>query len=264
MSYATIEETEDPMIIDLYHETYGTPGPRSPLVLVHGGAGTIESHWGAAVPLLSADRAVVGVELQGHGHTRHASRDYTFENSADDIAAVVNSLDLSRVDIMGFSNGGPTVLRFAQRHADLVNRTVVASGFYRRDGFVDGFWDGFDDPAIDSMPSALVDAYRVINPDPADLHRMFDLDVTLMRGFRDWDDAELAALQGPVLYVSGDEDVVLPQHTLRMARATPGGRALIVPAGHGDYLGSVDTGPVDQALTESCLTVIRRFLDDDV
>ena len=38
-------------------------------------------------------------------------------------------------------------------------------------------------------------------------------------------------------------------------------RALIVPAGHGDYLGSTDSGPVDRALTESCLTLIRRFLD---
>ncbi|MAU80410.1 MULTISPECIES: alpha/beta fold hydrolase [Gordonia] len=249
------------MIVELHHETHGMRGSRTPLVLVHGGAGTIGSHWGAAIPHLSTDRLVVGVELQGHGHTPHASREYSFENSADDIAAVVRSLGLSPVDIMGFSNGGPTVLRFVQRHADLVNRTVVASGFYRRDGFIDGFWDGFDDPTIDSMPGALVDAYRAINPDPADLRRMFDLDVAVMRGFRDWDDVELAGLRGPVLYVSGDQDVVLPQHTIRMAHATPGGRALIVPAGHGDYLGSTDSGPVDRALTESCLTLIRRFLD---
>ncbi|MXP24127.1 alpha/beta fold hydrolase [Gordonia sp. HNM0687] len=251
------------MIVDLHHETYGTASARIPLVLVHGGAGTIGSHWGAAIPYLSTDRLVVGVELQGHGHTPHAAREYSFENSADDIAAVVCSLGLSPVDIMGFSNGGPTVLRFAQRHADLVNRTVVASGFYRRDGFIDGFWDGFDDPTIDSMPGALVEAYRAINPDPADLRRMFDLDVAVMRGFRDWDDVELAGLRGPVLYASGDQDVVLPQHTIRMAYATPGGRALIVPAGHGDYLGSTDSGPVDRALTESCLTLIRGFLDDE-
>ncbi|MCF3941341.1 MULTISPECIES: alpha/beta fold hydrolase [Gordonia] len=250
------------MTIELHHETFGTQTGHTAVLLVHGGAGTIQSHWGAAIPLLAADRLVVGVELQGHGHTPHSSRAYTFENSADDIAALVHALELPRVDIMGFSNGGPTALRFAMRHADLANRTVVASGFYRRDGFIDGFWDGFADQTIDSVPGALVDAYRALNPDPDDLQRMFDLDVALMCGFRDWDDAELAGLRGPVLYVSGDQDVVVPQHTLRMAQATPGGRALIVPGGHGDYLGSTDSGPADQDLTRACLTLMRRFLDE--
>jgi pimeloyl-ACP methyl ester carboxylesterase len=248
--------------IELYHETYGRPGQQTPLLLVHGGAGTIGTNWGHAIPTFAADRLVIGVELQGHGHTRHAARAYNFENSAGDIAVLIRELGIDRVDIMGFSNGGPTVMRFALRHADLIRRAVVASGFYRRDGMIDGFWDNFDDPQLDSMPTALRQAYSAINPDPADLHAMFDLDVSLMRDFRDWDDRELAALTAPVLFVSGDRDVVLPEHTIRMARHTPRGRALVLPAGHGDYLGAVDAGDVDAQLARSCLGLIRRFLDE--
>jgi pimeloyl-ACP methyl ester carboxylesterase len=248
--------------IELYHETFGSPGRQTPLLLVHGGAGTIGTNWGHAIPTFAADRLVIGVELQGHGHTRHAARAYTFENSADDIAVLVRELGIERVDIMGFSNGGPTTMRFALRHADLTRRVVVATGFYRRDGMIEGFWDNFDDPQLDSMPAVLKQAYSAINPDPADLYAMFQLDVSLMRDFRDWDDQELAALKAPVLFISGDHDVVIPEHTIRMARLAPHGRALVVPAGHGDYLGAADAGDVDAELARSCLGLIHRFFDE--
>jgi pimeloyl-ACP methyl ester carboxylesterase len=246
--------------IELHHEIFGRPGRQTPLLLVHGGAGTIGTNWAGAIPLFAVDRTVIGVELQGHGHTRHAPRPYTFENSADDIAALIGALGIDRVDIMGFSNGGPTAVRFALRYPDLTRRVVAASGFYRRDGMIDGFWDNFDDPQLDSMPAVLRQAYSAINPDPADLAAMFELDVSLMRDFQDWPDQELAALKGPALFVSGDHDVVLPEHTVRMARLAPHGRALVLPAGHGDYLGAADAGEVDTALAQSCLGLIRRFL----
>jgi pimeloyl-ACP methyl ester carboxylesterase len=228
--------------IELHHEIFGRPGRQTPLLLVHGGAGTIGTNWAGAIPVFAVDRTVIGVELQGHGHTRHAPRPYTFENSADDIAALIGALGIDRVDIMGFSNGGPTAVRFALRYPDLTRRVVAASGFYRRDGMIDGFWDNFDDPQLDSMPAVLRQAYSAINPDPADLAAM------------------LAALKGPALFVSGDHDVVLPEHTVRMARLAPHGRALVLPAGHGDYLGAADAGEVDTALAQSCLVLIRRFL----
>ncbi|MGV9711954.1 alpha/beta fold hydrolase [Gordonia sp. NPDC003424] len=248
--------------IELYHEKHGSPGPQTPLVLVHGGAGTIDTNWHHAIPAFADDRLVIGVELQGHGHTPHSSRPYTFDNSADDIAALVDRLGLESVDIIGFSNGGPTVLRFASRHADRARRIVVASGFSRRDGMMDGFWSNFDAPDINDMPSELADAYRQINPNPADLRRMFDLDVSLMRGFEDFDDAELSSIRAAALFVSGDRDVVLPEHTVWMAETAPNGRALVVPAGHGDYLGAVDAGELDRPLADSCLTLVKRFLDE--
>lgn len=248
--------------LELYHEKHGSPGPQTPLLLVHGGAGTIGTNWEFAIPVFADDRLVIGVELQGHGHTAHSSRPYTFDNSADDLAAIVDDLGLAHIDIMGFSNGGPTVLQFALRHPDLTRRIVVASGFYRRDGMIDGFWSNFDHPDINDMPPVLADAYRAINPDPDDLRRMFELDVSLMRGFTDVPDEELAAIGAPALFVSGDRDVVRPEHTLRMAQVAHAGRPLVLPAGHGDYLGAVDAGEVDRPLADSSLALIKRFLDE--
>ena len=98
--------------IELYHETYGRPGQQTPLLLVHGGAGTIGTNWGHAIPTFAADRLVIGVELQGHGHTRHAARAYTFVNSADDIAVLIrrNLETLGRTnttELTAFTDGCP-------------------------------------------------------------------------------------------------------------------------------------------------------------
>lgn len=253
---------EDAVVtIALHHESFGGNNGSVPLVLVHGGAGSIGTDWGYAIPALSSDRLVVAVELQGHGHTPHVDRPYTFENSADDIAALLRKMALDRVDIMGFSNGGPTVLRCAQRHPGVVRRVVVASGMCRRAGMIEGFWSNFDDPHVDDMPSQLADAYRDINPDPSDLQRMFELDIALMRGFTDWDDADIAGIRSPVLFVGGDRDVVTPEHVIEMAAAVPDGRPLVVPAGHGDYLGMSHLDECDTVLADACLAMIRRFLD---
>jgi pimeloyl-ACP methyl ester carboxylesterase len=248
--------------ISLYHEIIGETEGAVPLVLVHGGAGSIKTDWEYAIPVLSSDRPVVAVELQGHGHTPHADRAYTFENSADDIAALLREMNLHRVDIMGFSNGGPTALRFAQRHPELVRRVVVASGMCRRAGMIDDFWSNFDDPHLDDMPPELADAYRDINPDPDDLRRMFELDVALMRGFTDWNDTDIAGIGSPVLFMAGDRDVVKPEHVIEMAAEFADGRPLVVPAGHGDYLGMCHLDERDTALADACLALIRRFLDD--
>ncbi|MBO0852417.1 MAG: alpha/beta hydrolase [Nocardia sp.] len=250
--------------VDLHYETFGTAQPgTSPLVLVHGGAGTIGAHWGGVIPVLAKSRLVVGVELQGHGHTPHADRPYTFDNSADDIAALVRRLDLGPVDVAGFSNGGPVVLRLAQKYGDVVRRLVIASGFCRRDGMVPGFWDGFGDAEISSMPTELADAYRAIDPDPANLKRMFDLDVGLMRDFEDWDLDALAGIAQPALFVSGVRDVVLPAHTVDMAASVPRGWSLILPAGHGDYLGAAETGGTVGAVAKGFFGVLEQFLDAD-
>src|SRR5262249_53890160 len=128
----------------LYYEIHGEPHPgRPPLVLIHGGGSTIESSWSRVLPLLARSRRVIAIEEQGHGHTAAIDRPFTFENSADDVAALLDYLKIERADIMGFSNGGNITLRMGLRHPGKVNRLVAISAMYRHDGMVPGFWDGF-------------------------------------------------------------------------------------------------------------------------
>src|SRR5437899_12395203 len=94
---------------------YQVVGEGEPLVLLHGGFGSVEM-FGPNVELLAAGRQVVGVDLQSHGRSPAADRPMRFETMADDIAALIHHLGFERAAIMGFSLGGGVALRTAIQH----------------------------------------------------------------------------------------------------------------------------------------------------
>ncbi len=117
--------------LDLYYEIHGSG---EPLLLLPGGFMTIEA-MGEIVPLLAATRRVIGVELQGHGHTADIERPLRFELMADDIAALIRHLGLERVDLFGYSLGGGVGLRTAIQHPEVVRKLALASTAFKRDGW---------------------------------------------------------------------------------------------------------------------------------
>jgi pimeloyl-ACP methyl ester carboxylesterase len=58
--------------------------------------------------LLANRRQIIGVELQAHGHTNDRNTDLSFEQDADDVATLLNNLEIAKADFLGFSNGGHT------------------------------------------------------------------------------------------------------------------------------------------------------------
>src|SRR5215217_7538272 len=87
--------------LNIYYEIHGTG---EPLVLLHGAYMTIET-MGEIVPSLAESRQVIGVELQGHGHTADIDRPLTYEHMADDVAALLRHLGIEEADVFGFSMG---------------------------------------------------------------------------------------------------------------------------------------------------------------
>jgi pimeloyl-ACP methyl ester carboxylesterase len=246
--------------LKMYYEIHGDDHHGTPLVLVHGGGSTIESNWSRILPLLASSRRVVAVEEQGHGHTAAIDRPFNFENSADDVAALLDYLKIDRADVMGFSNGGNIALRIGLRHPEKVNKIVAISAMYRRDGMIPGFWDGFKNPDISMMPEVLKEADRKINPDPAHLQQLFEQDSNRMAEFKDWADADLSGIAAPTLVVVGDQDIVLPEHALKMSRLLPHGRLMIIPGNHGDFLGDVMTQRPTSQAPAAVVKLIESFL----
>jgi pimeloyl-ACP methyl ester carboxylesterase len=93
--------------LNLYYEIHGSG---QPLVMLPGGFYTIEA-MGPIVPQLAESRQVIGVELQGHGHTADIDRPLRFELMADDVAGLIGHLGLRQANIFGYSLGGASVYR---------------------------------------------------------------------------------------------------------------------------------------------------------
>lgn len=245
----------------MYFEVHGDAVPgKPPLLLIPGGGSTIGTNFGELSPLLAEQRQVIAVEEEGHGRTRPTSRPLTAENSAGDILAVLDQIHAETVDVLGFSAGGHTAIALALGHPARVRRLIVASTFASRDAVPDEFWDGMAKATLDDMPDIYKDADRR-QPEPGHLERLFELDRRRILDFAGWPDEELGTITAPTLVVSADRDVVSAEYAARLARAIPGARLLVVPGGHGDYLGEQAASGGDLRTLHVTLPFLLRFLD---
>src|SRR5262249_790546 len=114
--------------LEMYYEIHGNG---KPLVLLHGGGSTIESTYRFILPKFAENHRVIAIELQAHGRTKDIGRPLSFQQDADDVAALLGWLQIEKADIIGFSNGGTTSLQIAIRHPRMVNKLVPVSAAFR-------------------------------------------------------------------------------------------------------------------------------------
>jgi pimeloyl-ACP methyl ester carboxylesterase len=246
--------------IQMYYEVHGG-GEGTPLVLLHGGGSTIDVTFSQVLPVFAASRRVIAVEEQGHGRTTDRDAPVAFETSADDVAVLLRHLGVGQADLFGFSNGASVALQVAIRHPQLVRRLVFASAMTRRDGAHDFFWDFMRGATFADMPQPLKDAFLRVNPDERALRSMHDKDAARMQTFADVPDALVSTVRAPTLIVAGDRDLVKPEHAVELTRLIAGARLLVVPGGHGDYLGERVMTPKPSRMPALTAALIEEFLD---
>jgi pimeloyl-ACP methyl ester carboxylesterase len=209
--------------IELAYQLFGEG---EPLVLLHGGFGSVEM-FGPNVDALAAGRRVIGVDLQSHGRSPAADRPMRFETIADDIAALIRHLGLEKADLMGFSLGGGVALRTAIQHPDVVDRLVLVSTPFRRSGWYPEMTAGMDamgpEFAEPLKQSPMYEAYRRIAPRVEDWLVLVTQVTELLKDDYDWT-AEARGLSMPTLIVAGDADGLPPRHAVEFFELLGGGQ----------------------------------------
>jgi pimeloyl-ACP methyl ester carboxylesterase len=246
--------------INMYYEVHGRRDG-VPLVLLHGGGSTIEVTFSRVLPVFASSRRVIALEEQGHGRTTDRNAPVAFESSADDVAALLRHLKVDKADIFGFSNGASVALQVAIRHPRLVRKMVFASSITKRDGAQPQLWEFMKQADFSNMPQPLKDAFLRVNPDVQQLKTMQYKDAERMRTFEDVPDELVRSVHAPTLIVLGDQDIVKPEHAVELTRLISGARLLILPGGHGDYLGEAVMTQKDSRYPELTARLIEEFLD---
>lgn len=205
---------------------YQVVGNGRPLILVHGGFGSVEM-FGPNVELLAAGRQVIGVDLQSHGRSPAADRPMRFETMADDIAALIRSLGSERAAIMGFSLGGAVGLRTAIQHPDVVERLVLVSTVFKRQGWHPEMTAGMDGMGPETaeflMRSPMYEAYKQIAPRVEDWPVLVRQLVEALKIDYDWS-KDIPGLSMPVMIVIGDADGLPPSHAVEFFGLLGGGK----------------------------------------
>jgi pimeloyl-ACP methyl ester carboxylesterase len=209
--------------LSLYFEVHGEGAP---LMMLHGGLGGIFM-FDAILPILAAKREVIAVELQGHGHTALTDRPMTYENMADDIAALIDARGLKRADVMGYSLGGGTALQTAIRHPDKVRKGVIVSVPFKHTAWYPEVREGMaqmgPERAEMMKASHLYQAYEKSAPHVGDWSKLVTAVGALVCREYDWS-KEIAALRMPLLVASGDADSFPPSHVAEFYARLGGGK----------------------------------------
>jgi pimeloyl-ACP methyl ester carboxylesterase len=251
--------------LNMYYEIHGRGRPT---ILLHGAYMTIDL-MGPILPGLATSRQVIAIEQQGHGRTADVDRPLTYEQMADDTAALVRHLEIDNADVVGYSMGGGIALQMAIRHPDLVRRLVVASTSFSSDGMHAEALEMF--PSITPelfAGSPIEEAYLRTAPNPADFPKLVEkltqLDTTPFA----WSGEDIRAIAAPTLIVLGDSDGVRLEHAVELFRLRGGGvmgdlaglpkSQLAVLPGTSHYV-PPGSGLLDRA--EWLLAMIPPFLD---
>lgn len=255
-----LDSTNDYALVNglkMYYEIHGTG---TLLVLIHGGGSTIYTTFGRVLHDFAKNYKVIAVEMQAHGHTADIDRPLSFQQDADDIAALLKQLNIDKANIFGFSNGASTALQFAIRHSEMTNKIIIASAFYKKTGAPDWFWDMMSKPTFEGMPQPYKNAFLKINPDTNALYRMYERDVARMQAFPDISDEQMKSIKAPAFIIIGDRDVTTAEHACEMHRLISNSRLAIILGGHGEYIGELTT-PQDSTLIAATVSIISKFLE---
>jgi pimeloyl-ACP methyl ester carboxylesterase len=201
---------------------YEVSGQGEPLVVLHGAYMNIPA-MGAIIPRLARTHRVYAVELQGHGRTTDIDRPITYANLADDVAAFMNAVGLTKADVFGYSMGGQTGLQLVIRHAAKVNKLVAASVAYDLEGWQHAFKEAIPQMTVEkivAMPFA--QDYRKLAPNPERFPELARKLIALEKQPMSWA-AEVKAIKAPVLIIAGDADVATLEHSVALFRLLGGG-----------------------------------------
>jgi len=117
--------SENSKSIDLYYEDLGVG---QPVVLIHGWPLNGASWEKQTAALLAAGRRVITYDRRGFGSSSKPSTGYDYDTFAADLNALLTTLDLQKVDLVGFSMGTGEVTRYIGKYGSARVRKAVLIG----------------------------------------------------------------------------------------------------------------------------------------
>jgi pimeloyl-ACP methyl ester carboxylesterase len=206
--------------LKMYYEIHGSgSGSGEPLVLLHGSYMTISSNWPEWIGEFSKTRKVIAVEMQGHGRTADINRDFSYENLADDIAAMLDYLKIKQADLLGYSMGGGVAMQVAIRHPEKVRKVVSVSAVFRHDGWVKEALDMYPQFTADVFKGSPIETeYKKLSPTPNEFPNFIKRVIAMDLKPYDFGADKLKATKAPFLFIHGDADGVRLDHIAEMFR----------------------------------------------
>ncbi|MGV7106095.1 alpha/beta fold hydrolase [Flavobacterium sp. U410] len=189
----------------IYYESYGKG---EPLILLHGNNGSISDFY-KLIPELAKHFNVIAIDTRGQGRsTDLTTSDYTYKLFAADLLRIIQHLNLEKINILGWSDGGNTGLVFNSKHPEKVNKLITIGANLNPDGIQENLINTFKSQISEQQGNQRLIRLMLNHP-----HITPD---------------ELEKIKNPVLVFAGSNDVIKEEHTKLIHRLIKGSELKII------------------------------------
>jgi len=213
--------------IRLYYEEHGTG---EPLLLLHGGLGSVD-YLRNQIPVLAQEFRVIAIDSRGHGRSTFDEQPITYALMASDVLALMDQLKIERASLLGWSDGGIIGLELAITHPERLDRVVAYGANYDPSGLRSDV--GESDRFNAYIAQAAAD-YQRLSPAPERWDAFLENIGEMWATEPTYSEDQLRRITTPILVLDGEEEEAIDiAHTRLMASLIPSSELILMPGtGH--------------------------------
>lgn len=196
-------------------------GYGAPLILLHGN-GENSGYFANQIDRFANEYRVIAVDTRGHGASPRGNKPFTLETFADDLKNLLDSLNIEKANILGFSDGGNIAVIFALKYPERVNSLVLNGANL----FPSGLKSSFLIPV-----KVLFAVFSLLSHFSRRAKRRSEL-LYLMAKQPNIQPERLSGIKCPVLVIAGTQDVIKEKHTKLIAASLPDSSLCFLKGGH--------------------------------
>jgi len=216
-------ETND---IKMYYEIHGKGDP---LLLLHGGLGSIE-YESNQISAFKLNFQVIAPENRGHARTTDSKQPITYELMASDIVKLLDHLNLDSVNVVGFSDGAIIGLHLAISYPHKVKKLVAVAANFKTDGMEENWIAELINFTPENIWPSLIEHYKKLAPEPDHWPIFFKKVKTMWLSSPNFSTDMLANINAQTLVLVGDRDgFIRLDHTIQLFQSIPNSQLCVIP-----------------------------------
>lgn len=212
----------------IYYEVYGSG---KPVVLLHGGIVGSMAEMGEFADKLKDNHLVIMVNTRGHGKSDIGKALPDYKQKAKDLHEVLSALNISKADVIGFSDGAYTGYQFAADYPQQINKLVAIGAGEWAKGFVQGGRKDRNTPL-----QSVIDLDPRYWAEQAEIRPQHDkITEWYKQANQQYDQTTVGkslfqSIHAPVLVLAGEKDMNAPLDTVIAAyKMLPNAQLAIIP-----------------------------------
>ncbi len=204
--------------INLY---YTKTGNGKPLILLHGN-NEDQEYFCNQIPVFAKHYQVLAIDTRGHGKSQRGNSQFTIRQFAEDLKCFMETHNIEKAHILGFSDGGNIALIFAMKYPEKVEKLVLCGANLNPKGVK--YWT--------QKPTDI--SYAIFNrfsggneyfKKRAEMLRLMVVDPNILV-------EDLGKIQSETLVIAGTRDMIKTKHTKAIADAIPNSKLAFVEGNH--------------------------------